>query len=89
MLVGATIGAASLADSSDALAREIADYYGGNLPTVGAHFDRVFTQRLGLIVFRIIVGFGIGMASVTLPIYITEMSPAAKRGGLVTLNSLP
>lgn len=37
-----------------------------------------------LIVFRIIGGLGIGIASMNAPLYIAEIAPAAKRGRLVT-----
>ena len=39
-------------------------------------------------VFRIIGGFGIGVASAISPVYISEVSPASYRGRLVTLNQL-
>jgi sugar porter (SP) family MFS transporter len=38
--------------------------------------------------FRIIGGFGIGVASAISPVYIAEVSPASYRGRLVTLNQL-
>jgi len=37
-----------------------------------------------LVVFRLIGGLGIGMASMNAPMYIAEIAPAAKRGKLVT-----
>jgi len=37
-----------------------------------------------IIVFRIIGGLGIGIASMNAPLYIAEIAPAAKRGRLVT-----
>jgi sugar porter (SP) family MFS transporter len=42
----------------------------------------------GFMVFRIIGGAGIGIASAVSPVYIAEVSPAAYRGRLVTLNQL-
>jgi sugar porter (SP) family MFS transporter len=41
-----------------------------------------------LIVFRIVGGIGIGMASVISPLYIAESSPAYWRGRLVAVNQL-
>ena len=38
--------------------------------------------------FRVVGGFGIGMASAISPIYIAEVSPAKYRGRLVALNQL-
>ena len=37
-------------------------------------------------VYRIVGGVGVGLASVVSPMYIAEISPPARRGGLVTLN---
>lgn len=37
---------------------------------------------------RIVGGLGVGMASILAPMYIAEISPADKRGKLVTLNQL-
>ncbi|KAI4312509.1 hypothetical protein MLD38_037316 [Melastoma candidum] len=42
----------------------------------------------GIIIGRILVGLGIGMASVTSPLYIAEASPARIRGALVSMNGL-
>ena len=39
-----------------------------------------------LIVGRIFVGLGVGMASITSPLYISEASPAKIRGALVSIN---
>lgn len=37
---------------------------------------------------RLVLGFGIGAASVVTPVYLAEMSPADSRGMIVTLNNL-
>jgi len=42
----------------------------------------------GLIFWRLIVGFAIGISSATAPLYIAELSPRYIRGGLVTINQL-
>lgn len=41
-----------------------------------------------LIVWRVIGGLGIGIASVTAPAYIAEISPKERRGGLASLQQL-
>lgn len=41
-----------------------------------------------IIVGRILVGLGVGMASMTSPLYISEASPARIRGALVSTNGL-
>jgi sugar porter (SP) family MFS transporter len=42
----------------------------------------------GFMVFRVLGGFGIGIASAISPMYISEISPASYRGRLVALNQL-
>lgn len=41
-----------------------------------------------LIAGRFLVGLGVGVASVTAPVYIAEASPSEVRGGLVSTNVL-
>lgn len=41
-----------------------------------------------LVLGRLIVGMGIGLASLTTPVYIAEVAPPAQRGALVTINAL-
>src|SRR5205807_10280204 len=38
--------------------------------------------------YRLIGGFGVGVACVISPMYLAEISPAAMRGRLVTVNQL-
>lgn len=49
--------------------------YGGNVLT-------------SFIIYRIIGGIGVGLASMLSPLYIAEMAPAEKRGMLVSFNQL-
>src|SRR3954453_19737536 len=41
-----------------------------------------------MVAARIILGFGVGAASVTCPLYLAEMAPPARRGRMVTINEL-
>ena len=41
-----------------------------------------------LVIFRVIIGLGVGSASVTVPLYIGELAPPHIRGALVSLNQL-
>ncbi|WAR25198.1 MYCT-like protein [Mya arenaria] len=72
------------------------DKFGRKLTTIIASF--VFTIGAGvlaaayatwmLIVGRAILGIGIGLASMTVPVYIAECAPPHLRGRLVTMNNL-
>jgi SP family arabinose:H+ symporter-like MFS transporter len=53
--------------------------------TVGTVFPQSISQFNA---FRIIGGVGVGLASVTSPMYIAEMAPSRLRGRLVTVNQL-
>jgi sugar porter (SP) family MFS transporter len=41
-----------------------------------------------LIIWRLIIGFAIGVTSYTVPLYISELSPTHVRGALVSINQL-
>lgn len=48
-----------------------------------------FAESIGVfIIGRIIGGFGVGIAILVAPVYIAEISPASKRGWLVSFNQL-
>jgi SP family arabinose:H+ symporter-like MFS transporter len=53
--------------------------------TIGTIFPRTIGE---FDFFRIVGGVGIGLASVTSPMYIAEIAPARLRGRLVTVNQL-
>jgi sugar porter (SP) family MFS transporter len=42
----------------------------------------------GLVAARLLIGISVGAASVTVPLYISELAPAAERGALVSRNQL-
>ena len=54
----------------------------------GALNQSATTSVSGMVVGRSIVGFAVGGASLLVPLYISELSPAAFRGKLVTLSIL-
>lgn len=56
--------------------------------TVGAVLMGVSFNKGMLLGGRLIVGAGIGLASMTVPVYIAEVAPAELRGLLVTVNQV-
>lgn len=60
---------------------------GSAFPEMGMGGDApVHTFIVSFIVYRIIGGVGVGLASMLSPMYIAEMAPPQKRGGLVSWN---
>ena len=53
--------------------------------SIGTAIPETFTV---FIIFRIVGGVGVGLASMVVPMYIAEIAPADKRGALVAYNQL-
>ncbi|XP_021895552.1 inositol transporter 1 isoform X2 [Carica papaya] len=87
-LVGAVIGAASGGWINDAYGRKKATLLSDVIFTAGAIVMATAPDPYVLIFGRLLVGLGVGIASVTAPMYIAEASPSEVRGGLVSTNVL-
>lgn len=87
-LVGAMIGAAGGGLINDAYGRKRATILADVVFTVGSLVMSAAPDPYVLIFGRFLVGLGIGVASVTAPVYIAEVSPSEIRGGLVGTNVL-
>ena len=86
--IGCILGAALAGLASDMLGRKKVLLFSGILFVVsalGCGFPPGFG---GLIAFRFIGGFGVGVASMVAPLYISEIAPPSIRGRLVTLFQL-
>jgi len=91
-LLGALVGAASAGLLSKAIGRKksliisaiffIISAWGSGLPSMLPESTTL------LVIFRIIGGIAIGIASMNAPMYIAEIAPAKKRGNLVTFYQL-
>lgn len=60
----------------------------GSIFLIGSVLCAFAETPLLLIIGRIIVGLGIGSASMTVPLYISELSPPLKRGFFVSFNQV-
>ncbi|XP_019172567.1 PREDICTED: inositol transporter 1 isoform X1 [Ipomoea nil] len=87
-LVGAMIGAAAGGWINDAYGRKKATLSADVVFTLGAIVMAAAPDPYVLILGRLLVGLGVGVASVTAPVYIAEASPSEIRGGLVSTNVL-
>ncbi|XP_052202628.1 inositol transporter 4 [Diospyros lotus] len=87
-VAGAIVGAATGGWINDKCGRKISILIADFLFFVGAMIMAVAPAPWVIIIGRIFVGLGVGMASMTSPLYISEASPARIRGALVSTNGL-
>ncbi|EIE20094.1 general substrate transporter [Coccomyxa subellipsoidea C-169] len=85
-VAGAAGGSALGGALSDFLGRKKALMAGDVLFTVGALLMSAAPDVSVIIAGRALVGIGVGLASVTVPVYIAESAPAEVRATLVTVN---
>jgi SP family galactose:H+ symporter-like MFS transporter len=88
VLAGAAFGALIGGRLADAFGRRRLLIVTAIIFVLGAILCAAATSPDMLIVGRVIVGFGIGLASGTVPVYISEVSPAEARGWQVSLFQL-
>lgn len=87
-LVGCVVGAVTSGILSDKYGRKkllIVAALLFSISAIGTGLANTFTS---FVLYRIVGGVGIGLASTLSPVYIAEVSPAYLRGRLVTLNQL-
>ncbi|KAH8871768.1 Proton myo-inositol cotransporter [Schistosoma japonicum] len=87
-LLAAAIGCPVSAVLSDYIGRKIVIIIASVIFTIGAIVMGVSYDKISLLTGRLIVGLGIGVASMSVPVYIAEISPGHMRGALVTLNTV-
>ena len=80
VLVGAVLGAAGSGRLADHLGRRVLMIVTAAVFLVGVLVTAFAPGIVVLIVGRVVVGVGIGVASYLGPLYISEISPAAMRG---------
>ncbi|KAF7015896.1 hypothetical protein CFC21_029615 [Triticum aestivum] len=85
-VAGAIIGAAVGGWTNDRFGRRTSILVADLLFFAGAVVMASATGPVQLVVGRVFVGLGVGMASMTAPLYISEASPARIRGALVSTN---
>lgn len=88
VLIGALLGAIFSGRLSDSIGRKRMIIINAVVFTLGAAGSTAAKSLTTLIIMRLVIGIAIGITSYVAPMYIAEISPARKRGGLVTLNQL-
>lgn len=87
-IAGAIVGAAVGGWFNDYYGRKKATLFADVIFALGAIVMAAAPNPYILIVGRLLVGLGVGVASVTAPVYIAEASPSEIRGSLVSTNVL-
>jgi sugar porter (SP) family MFS transporter len=87
-LIGCLVGALSSGYFSDRFGRKLPLITAAALFTVAAIGTGAVNHFTPFIIYRLIGGLGIGLASAISPMYIAEISPAEMRGRLVSINQL-
>ncbi|MFJ4539636.1 sugar porter family MFS transporter [Streptomyces tibetensis] len=88
LLLGAALGAVTGGRLSDARGRRRAILLLAVLFFTGALGCTLAPTTAVMIMARFVLGLAVGGASVTVPVYLAEVSPAERRGALVTRNEL-
>jgi len=84
-LVGCIAGVSFAGELSDRLGRKKALIASGLLFSISALGCAISASHTELIIFRLLGGLGVGVASMLSPLYISEVSPAKIRGRMVAL----
>ncbi|TMI96734.1 MAG: sugar porter family MFS transporter [Bacteroidetes bacterium] len=84
-LIGTIIGALLGSIPCDVFGRKKTLYIIAALYLISSLGTSLATNWYGFLIFRLLGGLGVGASSVTAPIYISEISPAERRGKLVGL----
>jgi len=87
-LIGCLVGAMASGYLSDRFGRKRPLIVSAALFTIAAIGTGAANQFTPFIIFRLVGGLGIGLASAISPMYIAEISPAKMRGRLVSVNQL-
>jgi SP family sugar porter-like MFS transporter len=87
-LIGCIIGAAGSGFVADRLGRKIPLILAAILFVVSAYGTGACSSFKLFILFRILGGIGIGLASTLSPLYIAEVAPSKQRGRYVSINQL-
>ncbi|XP_065886410.1 proton myo-inositol cotransporter-like isoform X3 [Dysidea avara] len=93
LIVSVTVAAAAVSALmsgilNDLIGRKKVMLLAATVFTVGAVVMAIAGSKEVLLVGRAIVGLGIGFASMTVPVYISETAPSNIRGRLVVINTL-
>jgi sugar porter (SP) family MFS transporter len=88
VLIGCAAGVLLVGPLSDRFGRKVAMFLAALMFLTSAIGTAVPDDITTFIIFRIIGGLGIGIASISTPMYIAEITPAHIRGRMVAVNQI-
>ena len=88
LLIGAAIGAGTCGPLSDRIGRKRVILIAAVIFAATAIGEALSPNAATLIFMRLIGGLAVGAASLTVPLYLSEMAPARSRGAVSSLNQL-
>ncbi|KAH6889654.1 general substrate transporter [Thelonectria olida] len=83
---GALIGAIIAGVTADKYGRKPAIWFASVLFTIGALIQATSYSIAQMCVGRVLVGLGVGSASMIIPLYIAEIAPAKYRGRMISID---
>ncbi|PCD42934.1 hypothetical protein AU210_005458 [Fusarium oxysporum f. sp. radicis-cucumerinum] len=83
---GAFIGAIIAGITADKYGRKPAIWFASVLFTIGAVVQAASYSLVQMCVGRVLVGLGVGSASMIIPLYIAEIAPAKYRGRMISID---
>ena len=88
LLAGAAIGALVAGRLADSLGRRRTIFITAVVFVVGLLMSSLAPDLAIFLISRFVIGLGVGSTSFVVPLYIGEIAPPERRGGLVSLNQL-
>ena len=86
--LGALVGALVAGVLADKIGRRFTILLAAVLFTIGALLEALAPGTTVLVIGRLVVGFGVGVASVAAPLYAAEQAPTRLRGRFVSMYQL-
>ncbi|MFF2809087.1 sugar porter family MFS transporter [Streptomyces sp. NPDC058000] len=88
ILIGAILGACLSGRIAERLGRRQAVIWAATVFSAGAVFAALAPGAWTLGIARLVLGLAVGLASQAVPLYVAELAPPARRGGLVVAFQL-
>ncbi|MCX6878089.1 MAG: sugar porter family MFS transporter [Verrucomicrobia bacterium] len=88
VLIGCALGVLVVGPLSDRYGRKLAMFLAALMFFVSSVGTSVPSDIITFIIFRFLGGIGIGIASISTPMYIAEITPGSIRGRLVAVNQI-